>query len=51
MGRDEALAILAPETPNTDHTNIARVESKRLYRQTLKRLKEITGSSQNYTKA
>lgn len=48
MRRDE---VLAPNTPTPDLTNISRVESRRLYRQALKREKEITDSSQNPTEA
>lgn len=51
MGRDEAVASLGPRHYNTNHSNTARVESRRLYRQALKGHKEITDSSQNYTEA
>lgn len=41
-----------PQTlPTPDLTNISRVESRRLYRQALKREKKITDSSQNPTEA
>lgn len=48
MGKDEAVA------PVTDLTDISRVESRRLYRQALKRKKkerERDNSSQNDTEA